>query len=76
MRVVLCTRLQGHDPMCVCVCVCVCARVRIQSLYHVPTLCNPVNYSLPGSSVQGTLQARLLDWVAISYSMGSSGPRD
>ena len=27
MRVALCTRLQGHDPMCVCVCVCVCVRV-------------------------------------------------
>ena len=41
-----------------------------------PTLCNPVDCSLPGSSVQGILQARLLEWVAISFSRGSSRPRD
>ena len=33
-----------------------------------PTLCNPMDYSLPGSSVYGSLQARILEWVAISYS--------
>ena len=32
------------------------------------TLCNPMDWSLPGSSVHGILQARLLDWVAISFS--------
>ena len=37
-----------------------------------PTLCNPVNSSQPGSSVQGTFLARILEWVAISYSRGSS----
>ena len=31
-----------------------------------PTLCNPTNYSLPGSSVHGILQARILEWVAIA----------
>ena len=31
------------------------------------TLCNPMGYSLPGSSVHGILQARLLEWVAISF---------
>jgi len=40
------------------------------------TLCNPVNCSLPGSSVHGILQARVLEWVAISFSRGSSRPRD
>ena len=40
------------------------------------TLCDPVNCSLPGFSVQGILQARLLEWVAISFSRGSSPPRD
>ena len=40
------------------------------------TLCNPMDYSLPGSSVYGILQARLLEWVAISFSRGSSRPRD
>ena len=41
-----------------------------------PTLCDPVNCSLPGSCVHGILQARVLDWVAISFSRGSSRPRD
>ena len=37
-----------------------------------PTLCDPVDCSLPGSSIDGILQARLLEWVAISFSRGSS----
>ena len=41
-----------------------------------PTLCDPMYYSPPGSSVHGILQARILKWVAISYSRGSSWPRD
>ena len=40
-----------------------------------PTLCNPTNYNPPGSSVHGILQARILEWVAISFSRGSSQPR-
>ena len=40
------------------------------------TLCDPVDYSLLGSSVHGSLQARILEWVAISFSRGSSQPRD
>ena len=40
------------------------------------TLCNPVDWSLPGSSVHGILQARILEWVAISFTWGSSQPRD
>ena len=32
------------------------------------TLCDPVDYNLPGSSVPGILQARILEWVAISFS--------
>ena len=40
------------------------------------TLCNPVSYSLSVSSVHGILQARILEWVAISFSRGSSQPRD
>ena len=38
-------------------------------------LCDPVDYSPPGSSVHGILQARILEWVAISSSRGSSQPR-
>ena len=41
-----------------------------------PTLCNPVDCSLPGFSIHGILQARILEWVTISLSRGSSQPRD
>ena len=41
-----------------------------------PTLFDPLDCSLPGSSVHGILQARILEWVAISYSGGSSQPGD
>ena len=40
------------------------------------TLYNPMDSSLPASSVQGIFQARVPEWVAISFSMGSSQPRD
>ena len=49
--------------------VCVSAQSR-------PTLCDPMNCSPPDSSVRGILQARILEWVAISSSRGSSWPRD
>ena len=41
-----------------------------------PTLCNPMDCSPPGSSVHGIFQARILEWIAISFSRGSSQPRD
>ena len=41
-----------------------------------PTLCDPMDCSPPGSSVHGTFQARILEWVAICASRGSSQPRD
>ena len=41
-----------------------------------PTLCNPMDYSLPGFSVHGIFQARVLEWVAISFSRQSSQLRD
>ena len=40
------------------------------------TLCNPMDCRLPGSSVHGILQARILEWVAITFSRGSSQPRN
>ena len=40
------------------------------------TLCDPMDYHLPGSSVHGISQARILEWVAIPFSRGSSQPRD
>ena len=42
----------------------------------VVTLCDPMNYISPDSSVHGISQARMLEWVAISFSRGSSWPRD
>ena len=41
-----------------------------------PTLCNPVDCSPPGSSVHEISQARIVEWVAISFPRGSSQPRD
>ena len=40
------------------------------------TLCDPIDCSLPGSSIHWIFQARVLEWVAISFSRGSSWPRD
>ena len=40
------------------------------------TLCDPISHRPPGSSVHGILQARMLKWVAIPFSRGSSRPRD
>ena len=48
---------------------CVCALRSVQ-------LCDPINRRPSGSSVHGILQARILEWVALSYSRGSSRPRD
>ena len=53
----------------VCVCVCVCAK----SLQLCPALCDPNDCSPPGSSVHGILQARTLEWAAVS-SEGSCQP--
>ena len=67
---------------CVCVsvfsfhvyeCVCMCV---YKSLQSCPTLFDPLDCSPPGSSVHGILQARILEWVAMPSSKGSSQPRD
>ena len=50
-------------------------KAKVKSLSRVQ-LCDPVDHSLPGFSVHGILQARILEWVAISFSRGSSQPRD
>ena len=52
--------------------VCVCVLVA----QSCPTLCDPMDCSPPGFSVHGILQARILEWVVISFSRGSSQPRD
>ena len=62
-----------------CVCVCVCARVRacecVLSHFSRVQLCVPMDCSPPGSSVLGILQARILQWVAVSSSKESSQPK-
>ena len=47
-----------------------------QSLQLCPALCNPMHCSPPGSSVHRILQARILEWVVMPSSRGSSQPRD
>ena len=48
------------------------AAAAAKSLQSCPTLCDPTDGSPPGSPVSGILQARTLEWVAISFSGGSS----
>ena len=55
-----------------CVCVCVCVLVAQSCL----TVCNAMDYSPTSSSVHGILQSRILEWVAVPFSRGSSRPRD
>ena len=68
--------------MCVCECECVCVRVCVcvfcpkfivvaaaaKSLQSCPSLCDPIDSSAPGSPIPGILQARTLEWVAVSFS--------
>ena len=63
-RWVHCCRITGF---CVCL-MLLCAQSCL--------LCDPVNYSPPGLSVHGIFQARILEWVAMPSSRGSSWPRD
>ena len=58
--------LQNHCRQLVC--------VLVKQL--CPNLCDPMDCSSPGSSVHGISQARILEWVSISFSRGSSQPRD
>ena len=57
----------------VCVCVYVCVRAHMLSCSVVSD--SLADHSLPGSSVHEIFQARMLEWVAISFSRGSSRPR-
>ena len=47
---------------------CIAAATAAKSLQSCPTLCDPIDGSPLGSSVPGILQARILGWVAISFS--------
>ena len=59
--------------MCVCVnrCVCICVQSEVKVAQLCPTLCDPMDHT-----VHGILQARILEWVAVSFSRGSSQPGD
>ena len=48
----------------------------VQLLSYVQLFCNPMDCSPPGSPVHEILQARILEWVAISFARGSSWPRN
>ena len=49
---------------------------KVKVAQSCPTFCNPMDYNPPGSSVHEILQEIILEWVAISFSRGSSRPRD
>ena len=59
------TRYRSQDRQCVVLAAELC-----------PTLCNLMDCSPPGSSTRGILLARILEWIAISFSRGSLRPRD
>ena len=50
------------------------SKVESEVAQSCPTLCDPIDCSLPGSSVHGIFQAIVLEWIAISFSRGSSQP--
>ena len=58
------------------VCKCLTSHVLVLVAQSCPTLRDSMDWSLPGFSVHGILQARLLEWGAISFSRGSFQPRD
>ena len=58
--------MRGHNSL----------KVKVLVAQWCLTFCDPMDCSPPGSSVHGSLQARILEWVAISFSRGSSQPRD
>ena len=66
----------SHSYLCVRVCVCVCVCVCVLVAQLCLTLCNPTDYSPPGFSVHGILQARILEWIAIPFSKRTSHLRD
>ena len=56
--------------------VCLRGCMHVQTLQSGPVLCDPMDSNMSGSSVHGILQARILEWVAMHSSRGSSQTRD
>ena len=67
---------QAGSLKTVCVSASMCVSWSLQSLSRVWLFVIPMNCSLPGSSVHGILQARILEWIAIPFSSRSSWPSD
>ena len=61
--------ISSHNSFYICCWWCLVTKLCL-------TLCDSMDCNLPGSSVHGILRARILEWVAISFSRGSSQPRD
>ena len=89
ITIVLSSRISIQLYMCVCVCVCVCvvyiyifrtiyiySSLKLLVTQSCPTLGDPMDCSPPGSSVNGILQARILEWLAIPFSRQSAQPWD
>ena len=68
----MCSSLDKWIKMCLCVCMCVC----FQLLSHVLLSATPLAIAWQTLLSKEFLQARMLEWVAISYSRGSAWPRD
>ena len=69
-RIILISSLKNSQVKYVCAC------MHVKSLQSCVTLCDSMDCSPPGSSVHGVLQVRILEWVVIPFSRGSSRPRD
>ena len=72
------SELQTQDSWALtCLDTCLyCLKVKVRGAQSRSTPYDPMDCSSPGSTVRGISQARILDWVAISFSRGSSWPRD
>ena len=68
--------IQENEVFSTFLCMGRCKSLKSEVTQSCPTLCDPMDFSLPDSFVQGIFQARILEWVAISFSRRSSPTRD